>query len=59
MLKSILNLEGAKELNRKQLTTLKGGGTGGGNGAGDFNAYCWENGILHPCKEDESEDDKA
>ncbi|KZS38315.1 hypothetical protein AWE51_17305 [Aquimarina aggregata] len=59
MLKGILNLEGAKELNRKELTTLKGGFHSQTGGGADNNAYCWENGILHPCKEDESEDDKA
>ncbi len=55
MLKSILNLEGAKELNRKELTTLKGG------------IIAYDGGPCHPltaeyyphCKEDNSDDDVA
>ncbi|WP_158597706.1 hypothetical protein [Aquimarina sp. AD10] len=55
MLKGILNLEGTKELKRKELTTLKGG------------IIAYDGGPCNPltaeyyphCKEDESEDDKA
>ncbi|WP_281987281.1 hypothetical protein [Aquimarina aggregata] len=49
MLKSILNLEGAKELNRKELTTLKGGTIIGP-------CHDLTDEYQHPCKPDDSDD---
>jgi len=58
MLKNILNLEGTKELNKKELTTLKGGFHRQNGGGADSNAYCWDDrfGGSHPCKHDDSDD---